>query len=61
MRRSGDRFVQTVKRRRGKSAGLFVRQEWEAEVVGLAPDVKALRRTPLKALLDTIGPTRSFP
>ena len=55
VRRSGDRFVQTVKRRRGKSAGLFVRQEWEAEVAGLAPDVKALRRTPLKALLDTIG------
>ena len=55
VRRSGDRFVQTVKRKRGKSAGLFVRQEWEAEVGGLAPDLKALRRTPLKALVDRIG------
>ena len=61
VRRSGDRFVQTVKRRRGKSAGLFVRQEWEAEVAGLAPDAKALRRTPLKALLDTIGSDALIP
>src|SRR5687767_14579192 len=55
VRRSGDRFVQTVKRKRGKSAGLFVRQEWEADVAGFEPDAKALRKTPLKALLDMIG------
>src|SRR5688572_14390890 len=62
VRQSGGRFVQTVKRKRGKlSAGLFVRQEWEAEVEGLAPDLKLLRRTPLKTLLDTIAPGALVP
>jgi inorganic triphosphatase YgiF len=32
VRRSGGRIVQTVKRKRGDATGLFVRQEWEAEV-----------------------------
>jgi inorganic triphosphatase YgiF len=61
VRRTGDRFVQTAKRRRGKSAGLFVRQEWEAQVDGLAPDLKMLRRTPLKRLLDNIAPGALVP
>ena len=52
VRRSGDRCIQTVKRTRGSAAGLFVRQEWEAEVPGLAPDPEALRKTPLKSLIE---------
>ena len=32
VRRSGDRIVQTVKRKKGNAAGLFVREEWEAEL-----------------------------
>jgi inorganic triphosphatase YgiF len=61
VRRSGERFVQTVKRKRGKSAGLFVRQEWEAEVPGLALDPAALQRTPLKAVLEQIAPEALVP
>jgi inorganic triphosphatase YgiF len=55
VRRSGDRFVQTVKRKRGRSAGLFVRQEWDSEVPRFALDGQALRKTPLKALLETLS------
>ena len=55
VRRSGDHCVQTVKRKRGTSAGLFVRQQWEAEVPGLALDRGALQRTPLKAVLEQIA------
>ena len=61
VRRSGDRCIQTVKRTRGKSAGLFVRQEWEADVSGLAPDPNALRKTPLKSLLEHIGAESLIP
>jgi inorganic triphosphatase YgiF len=32
VRRSGGRNVQTAKRKRGNAAGLFIREEWEAEV-----------------------------
>jgi triphosphatase len=32
VRRSGGRIVQTVKRKKGNAAGLFVREEWEAEL-----------------------------
>ena len=32
VRRSGGRNVQTAKRKRGNAAGLFVREEWEADV-----------------------------
>jgi len=59
VRRSGDRHVQTVKRKRGASAGLYVRQEWESEVAGFELDRKALRRTPAKRLLATL-PTDSL-
>ena len=39
VRRSGGRIVQTVKRKKGDAAGLFVREEWEAELkrFGLDP------------------------
>jgi triphosphatase len=39
VRRSGGRIVQTVKRKTGDAAGLFVREEWEAELkrFGLDP------------------------
>ena len=55
VRRSGDRYVQTVKRKRGNSTGLFVRQEWEADVAGFEPDPRALRRTPMKSVLEAIN------
>jgi len=42
VRRSGSRFVQTVKRKRGSAAGLFVRQEWECDVAGFEIDRDAL-------------------
>ena len=61
VRRSGERFVQTVKRKRGKSAGLFVRQEWESEVPGLALERDILMKTPLKALLETFPPEKLVP
>lgn len=51
VRRSGQRYVQTIKRRNGRSAGLFVRQEWESEVPGFALDHHALASTPLKRCL----------
>ena len=61
VRRAGDRHVQTVKRKRGKSAGLFVRQEWESDVAGLALDRDPLLKTPLKGLLETIAPEALVP
>ncbi len=55
VRRTGKRHVQTVKRRGGSAAGLFVRQEWESEVAGLAVDRAALGATPLGRLLAGAG------
>lgn len=55
VRRSGGRFVQTVKRKRGPAAGLFVRQEWERKVAGFALDRGALASTPLKRVLKAKG------
>lgn len=46
VRQEGGCFTQTVKTS-GGSAGLFDRGEWEAAVKELAPDPKALERTPL--------------
>lgn len=54
VRRSGGRYVQTVKRKSGRSAGLFVRQEWETEVSRLGLHERALQATPLKSLLKTV-------
>jgi triphosphatase len=49
VRQVGDCFTQTVKTN-GGSAGLFDRGEWEAPVDQMAPDPKALGRTPLRKL-----------
>lgn len=49
VRRVGDCFTQTVKTN-GGSAGLFDRGEWEERVEQMAPDRKALSRTPLGKL-----------
>ena len=46
VRQVGDCFTQTVKTK-GGSAGLFDRGEWEAPVEQMAPESKALHRTPL--------------
>jgi len=51
VRRSGKRYVQAIKRKRGAAAGLFVRQEWEKEVGGFQPDRSAPLRAPLKRLV----------
>jgi len=51
VRRSGKRFVQTVKSRKPGSAGLFVRREWESEVPRFALDRGALNATPLRRWL----------
>ena len=56
VRRSGDRYVQTAKRKRGSAAGLFVRQEWEADVAGFGLDRDALAAPALNKLLATIAP-----
>lgn len=61
VRRSGQRYIQTIKRRSGRAAGLFVRQEWETEVPSFALDRGALDATPLKRWLagtasDTLVP-----
>ena len=37
--------MQTVKQQRGKSAGLFIRDEWQCEVDGREPDLAAARDT----------------
>lgn len=49
VRQVGDSFTQTVKTN-GGSAGLFDRGEWEAPVEQMAPEPKALGRTPLGKL-----------
>jgi inorganic triphosphatase YgiF len=51
VRRADGRYVQTVKRKRGAAAGLFVRQEWDKHVAGLALDLAALGATPVRKLL----------
>ena len=56
IRRSGDLYVQTVKRKRGSAAGLFVRQEWEADVAGFGLDRDAIRSPAMNKLLATIEP-----
>ena len=52
IRGSGNRHVQTIKSRKGGSAGLFVRQEWESEVPGFVVDLGMLKATPLARHLD---------
>lgn len=56
IRRAGRGFRQTIKRKRGRAAGFYVRQEWEAEVAGFDLDRAGLAATPLKTLLEKIAP-----
>ena len=53
IRQDGRRLVQTVKRRKGAAAGLFLRGEWEFAVDALAPVLDD--RTPLPAALGSHG------
>lgn len=47
IRRSRKRWIQTVKFRRERAAGLFNRDEWETDVAGPELDFDALEGTPL--------------
>jgi triphosphatase len=51
VRRSGGRNVQTAKRKHGSAAGLFVREEWEAEVPSFDLDLGAFAPGLVKRLL----------
>jgi inorganic triphosphatase YgiF len=51
VRRSGGRHVQTAKRKRGNAAGLFVREEWEAEVPRFGLDLEAFAPGLVRRLL----------
>jgi triphosphatase len=51
VRRSGGRIVQTVKRKKGNAAGLFVRDEWEAELPSLDLDPGAFTDAAARRLL----------
>lgn len=52
VRRSGERFVQTVKLA-GEGAGLFSRSEWEWDVSGPRPDRDLLAGTPAADVLNS--------
>ncbi|HEX8193841.1 MAG TPA: CHAD domain-containing protein [Allosphingosinicella sp.] len=51
IRRSGKKWVQTVKHRTDSPAGLFSRDEWEVEVRGPELDFDAVDKTPLGRFL----------
>jgi triphosphatase len=51
VRRSGGRNIQTAKRKRGDAAGLFVREEWEAEVPRFDLDLDAFAPGLVRRLL----------
>ena len=50
VRRSGDRYVQTIKSAR--NSGPFSRDEWESEIEGTAPDLRLTQGTALEPLLS---------
>ena len=50
VRRSGDRYVQTIKSSR--NSGPFRRDEWESEIEGTAPDLRLTQGTALEPLLS---------
>lgn len=52
IRRSGERWTQTVKHKPDSAAGMFDRQEWEWPVDGFDLDFDALEKTPLATLLN---------
>jgi inorganic triphosphatase YgiF len=51
LRRRDGRFAQTVKKRRGRSVGLFERDEWECPVENGQPDLAAARDSALAPLI----------
>ncbi|SDR58596.1 Inorganic triphosphatase YgiF, contains CYTH and CHAD domains [Rhizobiales bacterium GAS113] len=55
VRSVGGRHVQTIKAAASKAAGLFDRSEWETEIAGDAPDLRAAEGTPVPPF---IGDTR---
>src|SRR5262245_51444653 len=50
VRRSGDRYVQTIKS--AGTSGPFARDEWESEIEGRAPDLRLAQDTALAPLLS---------
>src|SRR6185503_19715856 len=61
VRRTAKRCVQTIKRHRAGAAGLFIRQEWEADVAGFALDPALLKSSALKRLVDSMPPDLLVP
>jgi triphosphatase len=61
VRRAGGRIVQTAKRKRGTAAGLFVREEWEAEVPRFALDLDAFQPALVRRLLGKAEPSALVP
>jgi inorganic triphosphatase YgiF len=54
VRRSGGRIVQAAKRKKSNAAGLFVREEWEAELARFALDLGAFKPGPVRRLLGKV-------
>jgi inorganic triphosphatase YgiF len=52
VRRANGNYVQTIKKRGGRSVGLFERNEWECNLADDRPDLDAARDTPLVPLLN---------
>src|SRR5262245_65748209 len=50
VRRSGDRYVQTIKS--AGTSGPFARDEWESEIEGRVPDLRLAQDTALAPLLN---------
>jgi triphosphatase len=51
VRRRDGHYVQTVKQQRGKSVGLFARDEWERQIPDREPDLDAARDTALRPFI----------
>ena len=52
VRRVDDHYVQTIKKRDNRGAGLFERNEWECAIPNGRPDLHAAKNTPLTFLLS---------
>lgn len=61
VRESKAGYIQAVKRKKASSAGLFIRQEWEAEVARFELDPAAFEGTPLQRWLERHKPLRLIP
>jgi inorganic triphosphatase YgiF len=55
IRRSGDRYVRTIKRKKASAAGLFDREEWEEEVPDFTLRAESLKGTPLRRWVARAG------